>query len=79
VASASEEILSRARECVDNAFGVSLSDPNFVVAVVLSNRVEVLAIDGVGCPGTACSPFFVDEDEGTGWGYWRAIQVESAA
>jgi hypothetical protein len=37
VASASEEILSRARECVDNAFGVSISDPNFVVAVVLSN------------------------------------------
>jgi hypothetical protein len=49
--------------------GASLLYPNFVVAVVFSDRAEVPAVDGLGCAGAA----------GTlGWGYWRAIQFESA-
>jgi hypothetical protein len=67
------------KEFVDNAFGGSLLYPNFVVAVVFSDRAEVPAVDGFGCPGAAGSRFCVDEDASAGWGYWGAIQVESAA
>jgi hypothetical protein len=34
-------------------FGGSVSDPNFVVALVFSDRAEVPAVGGVGCPGAA--------------------------
>ena len=62
---------------IGDSFGLGGQDINPVASVVIHGGAEVVAIDGVGCPGFANGWFFVDKDSGARWSKGCFVIVES--